>query len=289
MFTIITSWKRAAFICGVLIAYSEPALADGILVKDGQKIVFMGDSITAMGGAQAGYCQQVIRGLAANSIKATMICAGVGGNTSKQMLARMDSDVIAQKPDWMTLSCGVNDVWSDLPLDQFKQNMTQIVDKAQAAKIGVILLTATAIGENPTAPKNQQMKPYNEFLHQLAKDKKYRLADLNVDLQSAVMAAGGGTQSQRGNVMTPEGIHPNALGHEVMALGVLKAMGLNAAQLEKAQRAWLDIPFLCDVDLKGGLTLRQYEQLDALAAKQNRPTSEVIGELVSKSLALAPQ
>ena len=267
-----------------LVAVATTGHAQGILVKNGQKIVFMGDSITAMGSAPAGYCQQVIRGLEANGIKATMICAGVGGNTSKQMLARMDSDVIANHPEWMTLSCGVNDVWSDLPLNEFKQNITKILDKAKAANINVIILTATVIGEDPDAAKNREMAPYNAFLHQLAREMKCPLADLNADIREAVTAAGGGVQSKRGNVMTPEGIHPNALGHEVMALGVLKAMGLDVLQLQKAKKSWLDIPVLCDVDLKGGLTLRQYEQLDSLASKQNRPTAELLGELVSKAL-----
>ncbi len=27
------------------------------------------------------------------------------------MLARLDEAVISKKPQWMTLSCGVNDVW----------------------------------------------------------------------------------------------------------------------------------------------------------------------------------
>ena len=277
-------WKRFIFTCTTLVAVAATGHAQGVLVKNGQKIVFLGDSITAMGGAPAGYCQQVIRGLEANGIKATMICAGVGGNTSKQMLARMDSDVIANHPEWMTLSCGVNDVWSDLPLDEFKQSITNIVDKANAAKINVVILTATVIGEDQNAAKNREMVAYNAFLRQLAREKKCPLADLNADLRIAVTIAGGGAQSKRGNVMTPEGIHPNALGQEVMALGVLKAMGLTSDQLQKARSSWMDIPHLCDVDLKGGLTLRQYEQLDALAAKQKRPTSELIGELVFKML-----
>jgi hypothetical protein len=27
------------------------------------------------------------------------------------LLARLDAEVISKKPQWMTLSCGVNDVW----------------------------------------------------------------------------------------------------------------------------------------------------------------------------------
>jgi lysophospholipase L1-like esterase len=278
------SLKKILLFSVLLTAWSTPGQTQNILVKNGQKIVFMGDSITQMGAAPAGYATQVIRGLEANGIKATMICAGVGGNKSDQMLARLDSDVLAQHPDWMTLSCGVNDVWFGLPLDQYKANITQIVEKALVANVKVVILTATVIGENPDEPKNQQMLPYNTFLHQLAREKKCPLADLNADIQAAVLATKGGAQSKRGNVMTLEGIHPNALGHEVMALGVLKALGMDAAQLQKARNSWLSLPGICEAGLKGGLTLRQYEQLDALATKQNRPTSDLIGELAVKTL-----
>ena len=289
---MINSFKKIALVSILLtvVAVSGHAqFTQNIIIKNGQKIVFLGDSITAMGTAPAGFAQHVIRGLEANGVNATMIGAGVGGNTSANMLARMDADVIANHPDWMILSCGVNDVWSDLPLEKYKQNMTQIVDKAQAANIKVVILTATVVGEDPATPKNQEMLPYNEFLHQLASQKKCPLADLNADVQAAIAAAGGGAQSKRGNILTIEGIHMNALGNHVMALGVLKALGLNADQLKKAQNSWLDLPHICEVELKGGLTLRQYAQLDALAAKQNRPTSELIGELAAKSLPPAPK
>ena len=47
--------------------------------------------------------------------------AGISGHKSDQMLARLDKDVLSKKPQWMTLSCGVNDVWHGprgVPLDE---------------------------------------------------------------------------------------------------------------------------------------------------------------------------
>jgi len=279
------SLKKIAIVCVLLTAWAASGYTQNIVIKNGEKIVFLGDSITAIGAdSPAGYARQVIRGLEANGIKASMVGAGVGGNKSDQMLARMDTDVVAQHPDWMTLSCGVNDVWFDLPLDQYRQNITKIVEKAQAENIKVVIMTATGIYEDPAGSKNQEMLPYNAFLRQLAREKNCLLADPNADLQAAVIAAGGGAQSKLGNVMTSDGIHPNALGNQVVALSLLKALGLDAVQLQKARNAWLDLPHLCDVELQGSLTLRQYEELDALGAKQNRPTPEIIGDLVSKSL-----
>ena len=62
-------------------------------VKNGDKIAFLGDSITAGGMNHSnGYCRLVIRGLAANGITAEPIGAGISGHKSNQMLARLDKD-----------------------------------------------------------------------------------------------------------------------------------------------------------------------------------------------------
>jgi hypothetical protein len=98
-------------------AMAEPA------VKTNQKIAFMGDSITQQGAEPDGYVTLVIKGLAAVGVKASSIPAGIGGHKSDQMLERLERDALAGKPDWMTLSCGVNDVWhgaNGVPLDQYK-------------------------------------------------------------------------------------------------------------------------------------------------------------------------
>ena len=127
-----------------------------IAVKNGEKIAFLGDSITAGGwGNPAGYVRLVIAGLEANGIKVEPVPAGIGGHKSDQMLARLDKDVLSKKPQWMTLSCGVNDVWHGprgVPLDDaaaksgtfddkvatrgtYKKNITAIIDRAKAAGV----------------------------------------------------------------------------------------------------------------------------------------------------------
>jgi lysophospholipase L1-like esterase len=204
-------------------------------VKDGQKIAFMGDSITEGGVGPDGYVTLVIRGLGTNGVKATAIPAGISGHKSNDMLGRLERDVLSKKPDWMTLSCGVNDVWhgaNGVPLDKYKENITKIVEQAQAAGIKVMLLTSTMIGEDQPNENNQKLLAYNEFLRTLAKDKKCLLADLNADMQAAIAAAG---PDKKGNLLTGDGVHMNPAGNVMMASGVLKAFGLSAEQIAKAQ------------------------------------------------------
>ncbi|MFT4550547.1 MAG: lysophospholipase L1-like esterase [Verrucomicrobiales bacterium] len=214
--------------------------SDGSLpVKSGEKIAFMGDSITQAGAAPNGYVRLVIRGLEAAGVKVEAIPAGIGGHQSDQMLERLNRDALDEKPDWMTLSCGVNDVWhgaNGVPLDQYKINITEIVDKCAAAGVKVVLLTSTMISEDEPIGNNQKLAEYNKFLRDLAKQKNCLLADLNADMQVGIKTAGGGKPD--GRVFTSDGVHMNLNGNKMMATGVLKAFGLSKEQLAKAQASW---------------------------------------------------
>jgi lysophospholipase L1-like esterase len=225
------------------------------LVKSGDKIAFLGDSITQAGwGQPSGYVRLVMEGLKANDIEAEAVPAGISGHKSNQMLARLEKDVLSKKPQWMTLSCGVNDAWhgaGGVPLDEamaangtfnanvaqrgtYKKNITDIIDRAIAAGVRPVILTATVIKEELDGELNQKVAPYNEFLRGLAKEKNVPLADLNAMFHEAIKAANKpGT-----NVLTYDGVHMNAEGDQLMATGVLQAFGLSAEQIGKAKTAW---------------------------------------------------
>jgi len=253
-FRVFSTAVSAAFALS-LCALTQSASAE-IAVKSGEKIGFLGDSITAGGwGNPAGYVRLVIAGLAANGVNAEPIPAGISGHKSDQMLARVEKDVLSKKPQWMTLSCGVNDVWHGkrgVPLDDamaasgeyekpdkgtYKKNITEILDKAAAANVKVVVLTATVIKEDLNSPENAKLVPYNDFLRSIAKEKHLALADLNAAFQERIKAENKPNQK----VLTVDGVHMNTQGNEVMATGILKAFGLDAAQLKKAQESWVPL------------------------------------------------
>lgn len=223
----------ALFVC--IAAEAKPA------IKNGETIAFMGDSITAAGWSNPrGYVRLVMAGLKANGIEATAVPAGISGHKSDQMLERLQRDALDKKPDWMTLSCGVNDVWhgaKGIPLDQYKTNITAIVNQCQAQGVKVMILTATVIGEDLDNENNRKLIPYNEFLRQLAKKKKCKLADLNQTFQKAIKA----DAAKPGLKFTGDGVHMNPAGDQIMAKGILEALGLSKAQLSKAQESWREM------------------------------------------------
>jgi lysophospholipase L1-like esterase len=63
-------------------------------VNKGEKVAFLGDSITQAGTRKSGYVTLVMEALNQEGLELTHIPAGVSGNRSKDMLARLDRDVI---------------------------------------------------------------------------------------------------------------------------------------------------------------------------------------------------
>jgi lysophospholipase L1-like esterase len=232
-----------------------------LLVQSGEKIAFMGDSITQAGARKNGYVTLVMDALNNAGHKLTHGAAGKSGNKTHDMLARLDKSVISKNPDWMTLSCGVNDVWHftlrlgkhifhGVSLDDYKKNIRQIIDKAQAADIKVIILTSTMIGEDPEKETNKKLIPYNKFLREIAKEKNLPLADLSEDMHTALKGIPDVAGKARmfgepkyprkiQNKLTSDGCHMNTLGNIMMAKGVLRAFGLSEKKIAAAEKSWL--------------------------------------------------
>lgn len=206
-------------------------------VKDGDSVAFLGDSITQQGNiSPGGYLHLVANGLKAEGVSIVIIPAGISGHKSDQMLARVEKDVLAKKPQWMLLSCGVNDVWHGergIPLETYKTNISEIVRKAQEAGIHVMLLTSTMIREDQQGAENQKLIAYNDYLRALAKEKGCLLADLNQAMQEAVEKA-----KTTGEKITTDGVHMAFAGNKMMAAGVLRAFGVEEAKLAEIVLAW---------------------------------------------------
>jgi len=237
----------------------------------GQKVAFLGDSITYFGMGPGGYVALTGQAMDKAGRKIDVISAGVPGNTSKDMLARLQHDVIDKKADWMTLSCGVNDVWhgpKGVPLDEYKTNITAIVDQATAAGIKVVILTSTMIEEDPDNAFNKKLADYNDFLRGLAKERHLPLADLNADMQAELATEKAELTGIKGNILTADGVHMNGVGNEMMAAGVLKAFGMDDAQLAQVKAAWMDLPDAAPYDIKNRISVRDYIALQKVAAAQ---------------------
>lgn len=172
-------------------------------------MVFIGASITQLWANYADF--------AANN----WIDKGVSGQTSVQVAARFQTDVIALKPDAVHILVGTNDIdpwWvPQTTWDAF----TEMIAEAKAAGIPVYIGTVPPWGDGPGAKASNP-----DYAGQ-----NVRVATLNAWLKSQTgvtvidyHALLAGTSGLYNPAMTVDGIHPNAAGYAVMTPAVVKAL-----------------------------------------------------------------
>ena len=267
------------------------ALSAGELkIKSGDTLVFMGDSITAGGWGHAqGYCKLVDVALKHKGLDVKTIGAGISGNKSNQMNARMQRDVIDRKGTWMTLSCGINDVWhgkNGVPLEQYKKEVAEIADKADKAGVKLMILSATIFERDPmNGAKNEKLAPYNAFLKEFAAKRGLIFVDLNTPMWEVVkqyMVNGKITST----VVTSDGVHMTPRGYKMMARGILKGFGMTDAEVDEIDReVWRKMPNTQLINMRL-FNEEEFEAINAAAKARKMTLSQFIREVLMKEAGL---
>lgn len=110
---------------------------EGGAVRKDLKIIAFGDSLVAGQGATSG---KDFVSLVADNLGVEIINAGVGGDTTATGKARLQADVLEQKPDVVILLLGGNDALRRIPEQQTFGNLSQIIDSIEARGAKVLLL-----------------------------------------------------------------------------------------------------------------------------------------------------
>ncbi len=201
-------------------------MAGECLLEYGQKIIFLGDSITQAADGYVRAIQSIIGALIPD-MKLEYINAGVSGNRVTQMLERIGDDVIAHDPDWVTVSVGVNDVWHGLagvPIEEFRPKYTEMIKRLSKQTVAkLVLFTATVIGEELDNEANTKLIDYNDHIRAVAAEGKHLLVDMNEVFHAAI------TRRQTIDAdlgFTADGVHPNPTGAYLMAHTLAKAWGV---------------------------------------------------------------
>ncbi|WP_137972422.1 GDSL-type esterase/lipase family protein [Pseudomonas sp. F(2018)] len=105
------------------------------------KIVFLGDSITASANVSLSQRWAHMVGLSAGYAAADIVNAGVPGNISQQMLARLQTDVLAHTPDVVVMMFTVNDRSNSIPLATHETNYRSLIEQCRLAGAKVVLMS----------------------------------------------------------------------------------------------------------------------------------------------------
>ena len=199
-----------------------------LILKEGDSVVCLGDSITA-GGGYLRYMDCFFAQQCPDLKIKKVINAGVSGHKAENMIARFEKDVVKRKPNVVTINVGINDVWHRLSkphdpkvLATYKENVGKMIDQAQAAGIKVVLLAATVIEENPESEGNKRLPLYVNAMKELAAEKKCGFVDLH---QMFLDALKHKPADMKGNWLTGDGVHMKPLGYAVMTVAALRGLG----------------------------------------------------------------
>ena len=174
------------------------------------RIVILGDSLTAGLGLprNQAYPALLQQRISDEGFNFEVVNAGVSGDTSAGGLARLDW-ALTGDVKVLIVALGGNDGLRGLPVQQLKQNLSQIIERARARRITVMLA-------GMEAPPNHGWEYVVDF-HQVFADlaQKYRVAFVPFLLKGV---AGHDELNQR------DGIHPTAEGARIVADTVWAAL-----------------------------------------------------------------
>lgn len=178
----------------------------------GERIVFLGDSLTAGYGLEAGqaYPALVEKALRERGRDVTVVNAGVSGDTTAGGLRRIDW-LLRQEMDTLVIALGANDALRGQPVEATRKNLERIIEKARERYPDLRIILAGML-----APPNMgaaYRKAFDRIYPKLAKAESVELIPF---LLEDVAGEPG--------LNLPDGIHPNVRGHRKLAETVLETL-----------------------------------------------------------------
>lgn len=203
-------------------------------LKKGDRIVFLGDSITQGGVSPRGYVTLIRKSLADKhgDLGIEIIGAGISGNKVPDLQKRLDRDVLQKKPTLVVIYIGINDVWhgerdpkrGTLP-DRFEAGLKDVISQIQKAGGRVVLCTPSVIGEKPDGsnPLDARLDQYSKISRGVAKAMDVPLCDLRAAFVEHLKKHN--TDGKDRGVLTSDRVHLNDAGNRFVADTILHCLG----------------------------------------------------------------
>ena len=190
----------------LLVGLSATAPSPGI-------VLFLGDSITAGYGLDIGqaFPGQIQKKIDAQGWNFKVINAGQSGDTSAGGLTRLDW-LLKNRIDVLVLELGANDGLRGLSIEEMKKNLQAIIARTQARNPNAKIIIAGM--KVPPNMGTDYARRFEAVFSDLAKKNRAALIPF-------ILERVGGMRE----LNLPDGIHPTAKGHEIVADNVWKVLG----------------------------------------------------------------
>jgi lysophospholipase L1-like esterase len=220
-----------------LIVLPSTGAAQGeFFLKDGDRVVFYGDSITD----QRLYTTFVETYVVTRfpHLRAWFVHSGVGGDRVTGGWAgpidrRLQRDVVAYKPTVMTIMLGMNDGsykgWDDAVFKTYSTGYRHIIESMKNAVPGIrITVIQPSPYDDVTRPPNidggynNVLVRYGQFVKELGEHEHLIVADLNTPVV-AMLEKARAADPELAQKIIEDRVHPGPGGHLIMAEALLKS------------------------------------------------------------------
>ncbi|MEV4655877.1 SGNH/GDSL hydrolase family protein [Micromonospora sp. NPDC049301] len=209
-----------------------------MILRTGQRVVFIGDSITDCGRRDTaapygtGYVSLVraLVGARHPELDVQWVNRGVSGDTVRHLAARWDDDAIAERPDWLSVMIGINDIWRRygdrpdevVPIDEYERTLRDLLRRAvDATGCRLILGDPFLIEADRSEPQRADTDRYAAVVAGLAAE----FGAVHVPTQAAFDRVLAVSPAKR---WADDRVHPHLPGHAVLADAFLTALGATA-------------------------------------------------------------
>ncbi|WP_206918526.1 SGNH/GDSL hydrolase family protein [Alicyclobacillus suci] len=153
---------------------------------------------------------------------------GIGGNTVLDLQARWQADVLDQKPDYVSVMIGVNDVWRhfDQPTmleahvhrETYEAVLDELVASTKPVVRHVYLLSPFYLETNKNDAMRSMVDAYGESMRAIAAKHGATFVDVQAAFDAVLSELYTAAWSR-------DRVHPNLAGHVVIARAFLAAIG----------------------------------------------------------------
>lgn len=156
---------------------------------------------------------------------------GISGDRSTSVYARMYTDIINLKPDYMSILIGVNDVWHGISGDngvspeRYEQIMTMLFEDilAKLPDIKIAVLEPFVLKGTATEARWNDFDTQVRAIAQKAKSLAEKFGFVFVPLQDKFDEANKKAPS---DCWLADGVHPTPAGHRLIANELIRALDL---------------------------------------------------------------
>lgn len=202
-------------------------------LKKGDRVVFLGDSITQAGARPGGYVslfrQAVDDQFGEGEVE--VIGAGISGHKVPDCQKRLDRDVLAKKPTHVVIYIGINDVWHSTSnrgtsKEDYRSGLHDLVDRIQASGSQVILCTPSVIGEKTDGSNSldTMLDEYCGISREVAKKQQIPLLDLRKLFLEYLKK--NNPENRPAKILTTDGVHLNPAGNRFVCKCIMDFTGV---------------------------------------------------------------